>query len=120
MASSSEVVDNNKIDENCDGFLYWSLTRPNNHNYCHKAVFRGSCNFSQEIRPPPFDITVMDQCIAMYHVNFSIQKQYNVGEFINKKMLMMMVITDWPSVRTFVNLQDDKDLIATYYPADSL
>ena len=43
----------------------------------------------------------------MYHVNFSIQKQYNVGEFINKKMLMMMVITDWPSVRTFVNLQDD-------------
>ena len=61
----------------------------------------------------------MDQCIAMYHVNFSIQKQYNVGEFINKKMLMMMVITDWPSVRTFVNLQDDKDLIATYYPADS-
>ena len=34
-----------KIDENCDGILYWSLTRANNHNYSHKAVFRGSCNF---------------------------------------------------------------------------
>ena len=38
-----------------------ALTRPNSHNFCHKAVFRGFCIFSQGTSPTPSDIMFMDQ-----------------------------------------------------------